>query len=611
MLISNPVVWVLMGIILTVAYKMVVEPLFYLAKGYINGKRASKKEKSKEAEIKLQELQKQPEKNQERPKTPDRDSGVIISEIAIDNNSFLHKTEKEKNYNYKLTTTDIRDIVEAHYGWTAYKDRKGLKNAPEGVIFACPDSTSLEQELKEYKNKVEREGSDLVFTSILNLNGNHWVTLVISHDEKSEKFRAYYCDSFGELLPEKLSSALQKTLGVDNSSIESSKIKQQKDEDKWNCGVFALENAKKVTDMLRESKSFDEIDDQLKYELSSEQLIEKRKEFAKALEKDEQSIASTPGNRSRRNSSASLDDSGLGVEAGEFHENLDTLVHQTNRKNYAYWLQQHDIAHIARIKYKYSEGFTDGVFFCIPGNLDSLNERLKEYKNKAEQENLKVTFTSVVNLGNLHWTTLVVAYNPDDKQFSAYYCDSFSAKLPSPGSKRSSIKLANEIKDKLFTPLTNQASELNAQGKKEMGQDVRKTAQTCRDKKNELINVPINTDNIVSALEAVLEIENCNIRSSGARQQSDGHNCGIFALENARRVTQMLNEGKSFDEIDKKLSEYKFDLNGKRREFAKVLMEDKEWRENLENELLCDLSPRTKTSSTSEVQHTGSFCNIT
>lgn len=312
---------------------------------------------------------------------------------------------------------------------------------------------------------------------------------------------------------------------------------------------------------------------------------------------------------SRNSSRRSSLDSGLGGK--EFHENLDTLVHQTNRKNYAYWLQQHDIAHIARIKYKYSEGFTDGVFFCIPGNLDSLNERLKEYKNKAEQENLKVTFTSVVNLGNLHWTTLVVAYNPDDKQFSAYYCDSFSAKLPSPGSKRSSIKLANEIKDKLFTPLTNQASELNAQGKKEMGQDVRKTAQTCRDKKNELINVPINTDNIVSALEAVLEIENCNIRSSGARQQSDGHNCGIFALENALRVTQMLNEGKSFDEIDKKLSEYKFDLNGKRREFAKVLMEDKEWRENLENELLCDLSPRTKTSSTSEVQHTGSFRNIT
>ncbi|WP_338482691.1 Ulp1 family isopeptidase [Wolbachia endosymbiont (group A) of Ophion costatus] len=302
-----------MGIILTVAYKMVVEPLFYLAKNYINGKRASKGEKSEEKDTELQDLQGKTPEKQARPKTPDRDSGVITSEIAIDNNSFLHQTEKEKNYNYKLTTTDIRDIVKSKYGWIAHKNKKGLKDTSEGVIFACPDSTSsLEQELKEYKNKVEREGSDLVFTSILNLNGNHWVTLGVSYDEKSEKFRACYCDSFGEPLPEEVSSALQKTLGIDNSSIRNSKAKQQ--DDKYNCGIFALENAKKITDMLKAGKSFDEIDDQLKYELSSEQLIEKRKEFAKALKKDEQSRAGTPspvlggpGNISRKDSGVSLD----------------------------------------------------------------------------------------------------------------------------------------------------------------------------------------------------------------------------------------------------------------------------------------------------------------
>ncbi|EAL58652.1 hypothetical protein WwAna1450 [Wolbachia endosymbiont of Drosophila ananassae] len=66
--------------------------------------------------------------------------------------------------------------------------------------------------------------------------------------------------------------------------------------------------------MLKAGKSFDEIDDQLKYELSSEQLIEKRKEFAKALKKDEQSRAGTPspvlggpGNISRKDSGVSLD----------------------------------------------------------------------------------------------------------------------------------------------------------------------------------------------------------------------------------------------------------------------------------------------------------------
>ncbi|MDR3131795.1 MAG: hypothetical protein LBU02_01710 [Rickettsiales bacterium] len=301
-------------------------------------------------------------------------------------------------------------------------------------------------------------------------------------------------------------------------------------------------------------------------------------------------------------------DSGVGKE---FSEDLQTLVHQTNRGNYDYWLQQHDIAHIARAVYNYSESSDGHIFFCIPGNLESLSERLREYKNKAEQENSKRIFTSVINLGGNHWVTLVVAYNSDNEQFRAYYCDSLSADLPSPGSQRKKIERASEIKG-LIPPLTEQSRELNAQGREEMGQDVQKTAQTCWDKKNELVNIPIDTDSIVSALEAVLKIENCNIRSSKTKQQNDGCNCGIFALENAHKITQMLSEGKSFDEIDKELSGYRFGLNEKRREFAEALMNDKEWKKNLETGLLCDLSPRTATSqpSTSKAQESGPpVCN--
>ncbi len=46
MLIFHPIAWILMGIVLTVTYKMVVEPLFHLAKSYINEKVAVKEEKS-------------------------------------------------------------------------------------------------------------------------------------------------------------------------------------------------------------------------------------------------------------------------------------------------------------------------------------------------------------------------------------------------------------------------------------------------------------------------------------------------------------------------------------------------------------------------------------
>ncbi|NSM56194.1 hypothetical protein HET73_00585 [Wolbachia endosymbiont of Atemnus politus] len=52
-----------------------------------------------------------------------------------------------------------------------------------------------------------------------------------------------------------------------------------------------------------------------------------------------------------------------------------------------------------------------------------------------------------------------------------------------------------------------------------------------------------------------------NIKSSKTKQQKDGCNCGIYALKTARKITQMFNEGKLFNNIDKELSEYKFDLN--------------------------------------------------
>lgn len=310
MLISNPVVWVLTGIILTVAYKMVVEPLFYLAKNYINGKRASKGEKSEEKDTELQDLQGKTPEKQARPKTPDRDSGIF--DCKENKDSFVYKTNKKEDYKFWLSNFDIAEIAKSYYGWMPYR-KKGHREFSKGVFFSCLDNLTsfLGNRLQEYKDKVKGD-NNLVLSSILNLNNNHWVTLVISHDEKSKKFRAYYCDSFAEPLPEEVSSALQKTLGIDNSSIRNSKAKQQ--DDKYNCGIFALENAKKITDMLKAGKSFDEIDDQLKYELSSEQLIEKRKEFAKALKKDEQSRAGTPspvlggpGNISRKDSGVSLD----------------------------------------------------------------------------------------------------------------------------------------------------------------------------------------------------------------------------------------------------------------------------------------------------------------
>ncbi|MFT4314415.1 MAG: hypothetical protein AB3P11_04965 [Wolbachia pipientis] len=295
-------------------------------------------------------------------------------------------------------------------------------------------------------------------------------------------------------------------------------------------------------------------------------------------------------NNSRRNSNAS-GDSGLGGK--ELHEDLQTLMHQTNLKKYDYLLRQHDIAHIARVECGYSEASTNDVFFSIPSDVNSLNERLKEYKSEVEQENLKKTFTAVVNIGNYHWVTLVVTYEPTNKQFRAYYCDSFGTQLPSKidGAVKDNIILANEITAKCVEPLGNEIGDLIREKEnnpdnislKEKKDDVQETLNCARKDKNKLVSKQINGDYIVSIMQETLEIGNDdNIRSSPTKQQEDSCNCGIFALENAHRITQMFNEDKSFDEIDRELSQYKpkpEQLQKKRREFTEALMKDEEWKE--------------------------------
>ncbi|OAM00347.1 MAG: hypothetical protein TV42_02110 [Wolbachia endosymbiont of Dactylopius coccus] len=256
---------------------------------------------------------------------------------------------------------------------------------------------------------------------------------------------------------------------------------------------------------------------------------------------------------SRNSSRRSSLDSGLGGK--EFYENLDTLVHQTNRKHYDHLLTNSDIEHIARVVYGYlqSEHSDNNIYFLAPGysnGMSKFTEKcIQDYREQLKQNNALI-FTSVFHINGNHWTTLVIKPDTGSKKFNAYYCDSFGNQLP---------------------------------------------------------------DNVLNIVEGELKKEGwtLDIRSSKTKQQGDAWNCGIFALENAHKITQMFNEGKSFYEIDKELSEYKFDLNEKRREFAEALMNDQEWKKDLESGFLCELPPRTKASSTSEVQHTGSFCNIT
>ncbi|XGA08159.1 MAG: Ulp1 family isopeptidase [Wolbachia endosymbiont of Xenopsylla cheopis] len=340
---------------------------------------------------------------------------------------------------------------------------------------------------------------------------------------------------------------------------------------------------------------------------SSKDLIRHGKKFqgrATKLEKTDSGIrmsldilsideSASNGRDSTSTSPDTKSDSAISLDNEKFDEieAYNTLVYQTMKKyNYKYWLQQYDIAYIAKVKYGWTESsLIERIFFCIPGNVNSLNERLKEYKKMAE--NQKAIFASIINLGGNHWVTLVVTTGPDDK-FSAYYCDSLSTQLPrcAIGKITDDIQLANEITEACIKPLSKESGDLikqkesnpNNQVIDNQKEDITKTLVECRKRKNKLVNKEINTNYIMGTLQETLKIDKNNVRSFKSQQQNDGYNCGIFALKNAKIITQMFSEDKSLDDVDEALLEYKPDLKqleNTRKEFAKALGNDKEWKD--------------------------------
>lgn len=183
---------------------------------------------------------------------------------------FAEKTLNQQDYQVWLTQEDIANIARIKYGW--YGENSN-------VLFEVIGSVGqLDVELKRHK-EIPKAPSKQSLIFIINLNSNHWVTLVIIH--QNQQFSAYYINSFGDEITsdirDKLNSAMP---GI---QISNPKFKQQ--EDGYNCGIFALENARIINDKIKSGKTNLEIEQALKgYELTSDDLKNKRKEFAEELQ---------------------------------------------------------------------------------------------------------------------------------------------------------------------------------------------------------------------------------------------------------------------------------------------------------------------------------------
>ncbi|WP_255563498.1 Ulp1 family isopeptidase, partial [Wolbachia endosymbiont of Bemisia tabaci] len=314
---SNPVAWAVLGvafIVLSGVAISVAKPLFHWAKDSINQRKFEKGEEKTISSCKIKDSINQREIEKEEGKaisdyktldnklgTPsirttarldaqEKDTIASLLENSVAFSEFMQKTNRG-DYEFELDYVDIIYIAYNTYGYLPCQIENNV------YFFACkPEQISdktLALELRDYKETVKRR-PDLVFTSVINLS-NHYVTLVVAYDNKNKNFRACYCNPFGGLydkvnrVDEKLLRSLKKEFDLKEQDIRISEVEQQeRGKDGWNCGIYALENAKIMTDMMKEGRSFAEIDKELaKYQLSQEELKNKRIEFAKGIEEDQ------------------------------------------------------------------------------------------------------------------------------------------------------------------------------------------------------------------------------------------------------------------------------------------------------------------------------------
>ncbi len=341
---------------------------------------------------------------------------------------FIRAT-KEGNYKYWLQASDISDIADVIYN---------CSNENKDVYFCITGSFAhLVKELSEYKEQRQKK-LHLTFTSIINLGGQHWVTLVVKY--YGNKYRGYYCESFGDTLSE---------------TSCSDKISNSTDD--------------LVTQTI---------------------IIVSILSFA-----------------------------------------LSLVMHSTILSALSF------------------------ICIAICGLFLYLTSKTKEKINH------EVT------------TTLVEEY-------------------------KAVIELTEGCYDNMITSLETQAAKERENGMVVISNNIDTTIQLIRKQRDKVLERQLNTNTIPIALQAILGMDRNNIKSSWIKQQEDGCNCGIYALINAKTITDnMFNNDSLFNKIDAQLQKNTLtpeQLRAKREEFKENLSKNEE--QNLH------LAPVSVLSQTTEIK---------
>ncbi|MFP3025334.1 MAG: hypothetical protein ACEY3L_03460, partial [Wolbachia sp.] len=198
--------------------------------------------------------------------------------IQEENLRTLESATAEKDYRYWLQQHDIADIARIKYGYgtdgadTLFE----IVGSPEHIV----------NQVQQFQDSVATRGERRPLTLIVNLNNNHWVTLVISH--QNGQYNGYYVDSLGNNVPDNIRQVLQQA----QITVNDVSVTQQRDG--YNCGLWALENARDINTVLQGSRLSnipDEIRNHLRIQRRENHFIRMREGISNTLSIDPQRIA--------------------------------------------------------------------------------------------------------------------------------------------------------------------------------------------------------------------------------------------------------------------------------------------------------------------------------
>ena len=199
----------------------------------------------------------------------------LLSRHKRSNEQNLEEATEQGKYNYWLSQEDIADIARLEY---ANFHKPNYVEVSDFEIVGSSDQLITQCASFLFNAK---KVSSARHTMVINVGGMHWVTLVFSYQDRVTK--AYYINSLGSSLQPEYHSLFQ-TFEVE--LIDLSQYCSQQQTDAYNCGLWVLENAADINQMLDERLSAGWLIQELQRPRNTAYFAERRQSLSELLRTD-------------------------------------------------------------------------------------------------------------------------------------------------------------------------------------------------------------------------------------------------------------------------------------------------------------------------------------